>query len=56
MLYKNMKRTELEAELKAAGEDTELVNRIQTAYNEEKSLKKAYYLNSFRASRSPSHP
>lgn len=36
---------ELESVLKAEGESTELVTKIKTAYSEEKSLKKAYYLN-----------
>ncbi len=36
---------DLEATLKENGENTELVTKIRTAYNEEKRLKKAYYLN-----------
>lgn len=36
---------ELETVLKAEGESTELVTKIKTAYNEEKRLKKAYYIN-----------
>ena len=41
--------SELEAELKATGQSTELVSKIQTAYTEEKSLKKAYYLNLYKS-------
>ncbi len=37
--------TDLEATLKKSGESTELIAKIKTAYTEEKSLKKAYYLN-----------
>ncbi len=39
---------DLEQALKASGESTELVTKIRTAYNEEKSLKKAYYLNKYK--------
>ena len=36
---------ELESLLKQSGEDTSIVNKIRQSYSEEKSLKKAYYLN-----------
>lgn len=38
---------ELDSILKESGEDRSIVNRIRQSYNEEKSLKKAYYLNLF---------
>ncbi|MBR3934390.1 MAG: hypothetical protein IKJ68_10860 [Clostridia bacterium] len=41
--------SELETALVASGESTELVNKIQTAYDEEKSLKKAYYINLYKS-------
>ena len=36
---------QLESLLKQNGDDTSIVNKIRQAYSEEKSLKKAYYLN-----------
>lgn len=40
--------SDLESALKESGESTELVTKIQTAYTEEKSLKKAYYMNMYK--------
>lgn len=37
--------SELDAELTLTGEDKSIINKIRDAYNQEKSLKKAYYLN-----------
>ena len=34
--------------LKAAGQDDTLARQVEETYREEKSLKKAYYLNAFR--------
>lgn len=37
--------SELDAELTSSGEDKSIINKIRDAYNQEKRLKKAYYLN-----------
>lgn len=39
--------SELKSILSAAGRDMSLVSSIQTAYNNEKQLKKAYYINMY---------
>ena len=41
----NVVLSELDAILKESGEDRSIVQKIRQSYNDEKSLKKAYYLN-----------
>ena len=43
----DMVLAKLESLLKQSGDDISIVNKIRKSYNEEKSLKKAYYLNLF---------
>ena len=38
----------LKQELESTGEDTQIIKNIKKAYEDEKVLKKSYYLNSYR--------